>query len=189
MYALADARADHASRTIFRLILELLDAHYHVDVLSPELCAEGSWGKRGFRLGDRQYDAMVCPHARILPTNHSSLVRRAGGRLLFAFDRPVTTAGGDPVRLQEYRFAPQVEDVLAVLSSMKDLRPVVAPAHSWVTCTETEDGIVVSIAPARCGQRYGGRLLYRGLPFELAPGSALRRVLFPRRGAPHALLQ
>ena len=187
MYALADVRADHASRSIFQLILELLDAHYHVDVLSPELCAEGSWGKRGFRLGDRQYDAMVYPHARVLPTNHTPLVRRAGGRLLFAFDGPVMTAGGDPVRLPEYRFAPQVEDVKAVLSTMKDLRPVVAPDHSWATCTETEDGIVVSVAPARCGQQYGGRLLYRGLPFELAPGSALSRVLFPRRGTPCAL--
>jgi hypothetical protein len=187
MYAWADERADRASQSIFRLILELLDAHYHVDVLSPELCWEGSWGKRGFRLGNRQYDAMVYPHARVLPTNHASLVCRGAGRLLFALDRPVMTAGGDPVRLPEYRFAPQVEDVLAFLSSMEELRPVRAPARSWVTCTETDDGTVVSIAPARCGQSYGGRLLYRGHPFELSPGTALRRVLFPRRGAPHTL--
>jgi len=187
MYALADRRADRVSQTIFQLILELLDAHYHLDVLSPELCAVGSWGKRGFRLGDRQYDAMVYPHARVLPTNHVPLVRRAGGRLLFAFDRPVMTAGGDPVRLPEYRFAPRMEDVMALLSSMDDLRPVVAPDRCWTTCTETNDGTVVSVAPARSGQEYGGRLLYRGLHFELVPGTALRRVLFPLRGTPRLL--
>jgi len=184
MYALADPRADGAARSIFQLILELLDAHYHVDVLSPELCAAGRWGRRGFRLGNRTYDAVVFPHARVLPIHHLGLVRGAGGRLLFAFERPLMTTAGIPVRLPEYRFAPRLEDMLALLDSMDELRPVTAPLHSWVTCTETREGVVISLAPARSGQEYGGRLLYRGIPFELGVSALLRRVLYPRKGAP-----
>ena len=187
LYALADSRADRLAQVVFQLILALLDVGFHLDVLSPRYAARGRWGKTGFILEDQRYEAIVYPHARVVPENYGPLVRGSGRRLLIAFDHPRVCERGRAVRLPEYRLARHKEEVVAVLESFTRLRPVSAPERSWTTWTETSAGVVVSVTPARCGQRIGGRLLYRGHAAEIPSTTALTRVLFPPQGDPRVL--
>ena len=46
LYALADTRADATARDIFRLILALVDVHFHVDVLAPSAMRKGPLAER-----------------------------------------------------------------------------------------------------------------------------------------------
>ena len=183
LYGTADGRADRAAGEVFGLILALVDAGFHPEVLSPVLAARGRWTTEGFCLNGRCYQAAVYPHARTLPEDYRRLFRGAGTRMLVAFDHPRRTAAGRPVRLPPYRLAPGVQEVLAVLGTVPALRPVTAPPHAWTTWTKTGAGVVVSVAPARCGATVEGRLSYRGQSVVLPPTSSLSRIVFPRTRA------
>jgi hypothetical protein len=182
LYGLADGRADRVALEVFQLILDLLDAGFHLDVLSPRFAARGKWGRRGFALQDQRYEAVLYPHARIVPEDHASLFRGAGERLLVALDHPRVTERGRAIRLPEYRLVAAREQIGSVLGSFSGLRPVRAPQNAWATWTEIAEGVVVSLAPARYGLEISGRLGYRGRASEIPPTTGLIRVMFPHDG-------
>ena len=176
LYALADQRADRLAGEIFRLILSLLDRHYHVEFLSPSLCRRGRWEKGEFVLGKRRYRGVISPY----PGKASDpLFRGRGRRDLFTFPGSVPRTWGVQ--------CDGPEDLLERLGAIPPLRPVTPPAGSWCTLTPCKRGTVITLIPSRHGLHYSGLLDFRGREITLPERSGLSRIFAPDGGGPLVL--
>ena len=190
LYALGGRAADAAAQGIFELILALLDNHHHVDVHSPSLCVRGRWSGEKFLLGRCRYEMMIVPSARVVPEQFLTVLQRGGNRVLFVDDRPGWTSRGKKVPANifgpEIRRPLSMAEALSRLNGTAGIRPVEAPENAWVTVTRLDRGTMVSLAPARWGFRYAGRVALDGKEVEIPERSGLTRILFPGRGRTRA---
>ncbi|MRR13532.1 hypothetical protein EG835_14015 [bacterium] len=133
---------------------------------------------------------MVVPSARVVPEQLLTVLQRGGNRVLFVDDRPGWTSRGKKVPANtfgpEIRRPLSVAETLARLNGTAGVRPVEAPENAWVTVTRLDRGAMVSLAPARWGYRYAGRVSLDGKEVEIPERSGLTRILFPGRGRTRA---
>jgi hypothetical protein len=176
LYVRGGTRADEAALRIFNLLLRLLDEHYHPDVLSPSVVARGKVRGGRFHVQGRVYDGVLFPYPAVMSGALSRLLSRGTESLLFAYETPV--------HLKPARVAAGEEEIFAWLARKPELRPVNAPEKAWTTMTVTQEGMVVSVAPARATWRYEGDVTFNGKPVHLEPSDRLTRILFPLAGEP-----
>lgn len=183
LYAFADARADACAGTVFRLILALLDEHYHIDVVSQSVAAMGRWVGRRFKIGRREYAAMIFPFSQVLLPKIVRLIRDRRENIFYL--------SGVAERLSDGRKAPltrgvqgtDISHTLGWLESIPALRPVQAPPQTWVTVTPIAGGAVVCLSPARHGYRFSGRVTVGGRSIDLPESKKLVRVFVPGEDA------
>lgn len=187
LFALADARADAVAANLFRLLLTLLDQHYHVDVVSPALLVDGRWRDGHFEIGRQRYDAIIVPHATVLPRKAAKLLAQGHEQTLYAFVRPQYNERGEPLNLPVAHFAGGEAELVAWLAARPALRPVHAPADCWLSLFRGEREVLVALAPARYGYAFAGELSYNGSSFSLPMEDDLCLVRFPEGGVPELL--
>ncbi len=186
MYALGDTRADAAAREVFRMVLDLVDDHFHVMVVSPS-ALEGCQYQRGtFRIGQHTFDAMVYPFANIVPSSVLPLLRRGKERIVYYKSVPRRLTSGKSVSLAEEAVSDR-SDVLRLLERYAVARPVEAPSTAWTSVTRRSDGSVVTLCPARHGYHYAGRISFGGKSIDVGAQAGLVQVFFPLNNAPEVL--
>jgi hypothetical protein len=176
LYARAGREADDAAAALFRLLLMLLDNHYHVGVIASTDLSHSRWAGGHFELRHESFDALVVPYPAGLPASTLRRLKGPAGRTLFAFES--SSSGG------KIRPGLRQDEIIPVLSALPELRPVDAPEDCWVTMTPQTDGTVVSLAPSRCGGSYAGDVRYRGRVVRLSDTRGLIRIFFPGSGEP-----
>jgi hypothetical protein len=184
LYALAGPPADAAAADVFRLILALLDNHYHVEVVSAALCADGRFDKGAYVSGKRRYDALILPFPQVLHPDIVPVLRQRKKNVLLFHGTPQRLNNGRKFSAGPVESRSDIHGVLLWLEGLPHLRPVEAPAGSWVTSTPVRAGTVVCLAPSRYGQTYGGRLSRHDVSIDIPRTSGLTRVLFPHEGGP-----
>lgn len=184
LYALADQRADRVAAAVFRLLLALVDHHYFVDVVSPDLFATGAWHGEQFSCGDAAYDIVLWPHPEIVPENCLPLLASGADRLISIFSAPQRTVGRQDLQPSISTVADNEAELLAVLSARQVSRPVTAPPSTWVSLTETPDGFLVSVMPSRYGYEYAGDVRWGEQTVTLPAGDTLCTILFSQNGTP-----
>jgi hypothetical protein len=184
LYALAGPAADDAAAEVFRLLLALLDNHYHVEVVSAALCGDGRFEKGAYVCGRRRYDAIILPFPRVLHPDILPILRRRRKNVLLFQGTPQRMNNGRRVSVRPAESRPDIDGVLLWLEGLPQLRPVKAPAGSWTTSTPVRGGTVISLAPSRYGYAYGGRLSRHGVSIDIPRTSGLTRVFFPHAGGP-----
>ncbi|MEX2116443.1 MAG: hypothetical protein WEB37_06125 [Bacteroidota bacterium] len=184
LYALADSRADKAAEMIFRLLLTLLDNHIHVDVLATTDLRKARWNGKTFRVGPRSYDFVLCPHAAIMDRALVQTLNAVKERVLFLSDAPKRFSDGKPQRASLDMISMEPDEVLALIRSRPELRPVEAPEQTWVTITVAKNGTIVSLIPSRAGARYKGTVKMGSRSIAIPETDQLRRILFPPSGEP-----
>lgn len=178
MYGLAGQRADREASAIFELLLALLDDHYHVDVFSPSACRGARWEKGTFRVGRSHYQAVIAP---LTTSQIFKTLRLSPEKPVYYFD---PLEGPD----EPGRRMKAISDLLKRLADVSGLRPVTAPAGSWVTMTEIGTGTVVTLSPSRHRSRYRGGVSMQGQIVDLQEArDGLTRIHFPRIGRGHIL--
>jgi hypothetical protein len=187
LYALADHRADRAAADIFSLLLSLLDAHFHVDVLSTLAVQHGHWKKNRFCLGTGKYDFVLFPYPGIIGRSLLRLSRQATKQWAFVFDRPTLFEDGKKVPTPAQMGLSGIDEVSNRLQSLPGLRPVQAPRNCWVTITSAKQGTIVSLAPSRVGYRFGGEVRFNGQTIVLEETEQLQRIFYPIAGVPQRL--
>jgi hypothetical protein len=181
-YALAGPRADAASAELFRLILDLLDAHYQVDVLSPSACRRARWSGRQLALGTLRYDAVLFPSASVIPPSLAGLLN-SNKAILFIGSRPERRTDGRRCTFPSPPLAKTFQEVAQWLAEIPGTHDLEAPEGSWATVTNLPSGTVISLMPARLEMRFRGPVRLGGRTAELPEQSALVRVLFPADGS------
>ena len=173
LYALAGPVADRVAATIFELVLELLDEHYHVDVLAPSVLGGASWVKGDLVLRTHRYRAVIVP----FPTREQVKAPMLTGKKPVFF---LHETGG----VQEKGAGKQmIGHALEFLAGVPGIRPVIAPAHCWTTMTRVERGTIVTLSPSRHGYKYRGMVRMEGREVQLSEeSSGMTRVLFPQTG-------
>ncbi len=184
LYALAGPAADDAAAGVFRLLLALLDTHYHVEVVSAALCRDGRFEKGAYVSGKRRFDAVLLPFPRVLHPDILPLLRRQMKNVLLFQGTPERMNNGRKVTVRPAESRPDIDGALLWLKDMPNLRPVEAPAGSWVSSTPVRAGTVITLAPSRYGYTYGGRLSRHAVSIDISRTSGLTRVLFPHEGGP-----
>ena len=175
LYALADERADDVARQTFDLVLQLLDAHYQVEVLSSSLISDGDV---------QGYGAVICPHPEVVSSAMMRLLRRQGANLLFVFGEPKKDEHNEPVSMSEFPVASGGSDVVDWLAAQDLSHRIDAPASAWASVTDVEFGSIVTLAPARHGLAYSGTVRFGEQSVELQEQTGLTRILFPYAGTP-----
>jgi len=187
LYALADQRADKVAADIFSLLLSLLDAHFHPDVLSTSAVQHARWRKRRFCLGTGKYDFVLFPYPGIIGRSLFRLLTRGMDSVAFVFDQPMLFEDGKKVPTSAHGGLSGINEVLDRLQSFPGLRPVRAPRNCWITMTPVERGTIVSLAPSRVGYRFGGEVKFNDQTIVLEETGQLQRILYPRTGEPQRL--
>jgi len=183
MYSLANEQADVLAKEIFRLLLYLVDHHYHVDVLSSTLAGKGTWRQDRLCVGASQYEMVLLPFADIIAKEVWSRVQLRPDRCCFIYRKPVCTAGGQAIPVAQ-GYIDQVEDLYTLLDGGAGLRPVQAPDNAWVTLTQGAEGDSISLAPARYGVKYSGEVHYGKKSYNVPPTDEFIRIFFPHHGDP-----
>jgi hypothetical protein len=186
MYAFGDTRADAVAREVFQLVLDLVDNHFHVMVVSPSALEHGQYHRGTFELGQRSFDGMVYPFADIVPASLLSLLRRWKERIVYYGGVPRLTTAGRAVSLTDEP-ASDRPGVLRWLERNTVARPVEAPSTAWTSITERSDGTLVTLCPARHGYHYAGRISFGGKSIDVGAQAGLVHVLFPQHGVPEVL--
>jgi len=184
LYALAGPGADAAAADVFRLLLALLDNHYQVEIVSAALCGDGRFEKGAYVSEKRRYDAVILPFPQVLHPGIVPVLRQRKKNVLLFHGKPQRINNGRKVSAAPVESRPDIHGVLLWLEGLPHLRPVEAPAGSWVTSTPVRAGTVVCLAPSRYGQTYGGRLSRHAVSIDIPRTSGLTRVLFPHEGGP-----
>jgi hypothetical protein len=187
MYALGDVRANDAAASVFRLILRLLDNHYHVDLIGSTRAAKGKWRQGEFRLGGRGYQKILYPFPSVVGHALYALLQEEKDRVLYAHGAPGFTAEGSKLQPGRSETAPSDQEVLERLAGEESLRPVQAPAGTWVTMTEISEGTLVAVAPARVSRAAAGVVSFNDTPVSIPPSRAVRRILFVPGRTPRLL--
>lgn len=178
LYALGDGRADGVSKDVFDLVLALLDAHYQVDLFSPEWAGRGTWKNGKLMCGGMSYDAVLYPHPRVIDENVGAFLRQKGSVVRYVFGPAERTAGNRPVKGSGGVLG-SITETVEFLGKTPLLRPVAAPSDAWVTGTLLKRGMLVSLMASRCGGTFSGRVEYRGSAIDVkAEAGELVRILF-----------
>ena len=184
LYALGDNRADHVSKRIFDLILALLDAHYQVDLFSPEWARRGTWKNGKLMCGGMTYDAVLYPHPRDIDEKVAAFLRQRGSAVRYIFGAAERTLRNRPLK-ETTPVLGSIAETLEFLENSSFLRPVEAPAGTWLTCTPLKSGMLVSLMASRCGGTFSGKVAYRGSAIDVrGEAGELDRILFPENGEP-----
>lgn len=184
LYALGDSRADQVSNDVFDLVLALLDAHYQVDLFSPEWARQGRWNNGRLVCGGLAYDAVLYPHPRTVDERVGAFLRQKGSAVQYVFSAPERTVGNRRLK-GTGRVLGSKREIIEFLQKTPPLRPFKAPAGTWVSCTSLKRGMLVSLMASRCGGTFSGRVEYAGSAIDVKGGvGELLRVLFPGRGEP-----
>jgi hypothetical protein len=184
LYALADTRADAVAAAIFKLILFLLDKHFHVELLSTSVARKGRWHGKQFCVGKGKYDHIVIPHPEIIDASFLKLISRFDKKVLFAFGSPVHSVQGKFISSYTPECFYSLDKMFVHLSAFADLRPVTAPENCWTTITDLKNGKLVSLAPSRAGTRFQGSVTLKDKVFDVPQTDRLERIFFPRKGKP-----
>ncbi len=182
-YALAGPPADDAAADVFRLLLALLDNHYQIEVVSAALCGDGRFEEGTYVSGKQRYDAVILPFPQILHPDILPILRRQRKNVILFRGTPQRMNSGRKVTVGPAESRSNIDGVLLWLEGLPHLKPVEAPAGSWMTSTPVRAGTVVSLSPSRYAQTYGGRLSKHGLSIDIPRTGGLTRVLFPHEGA------
>lgn len=184
LYALADPRADQVAAAFFRLILDLVDAQYQVEVLSPEMIARGRWLGNRYQIGSQAYDAILSPFARVVD---AGFLRRAAARperFAWIGDTPQRTGTNRVVRGASSREVVATDHVQEWLASRGVPRIARGPEGTWITARALPGSTVVSVMPARHGGFVEGEVSYGRIRMSIARHQGLVRVDIPDRGTP-----
>jgi len=184
LYALAGPRADEAARSIFALLLVLLDNHHQVDLHAASVCRKGSWSNGSFVLGDSRYGAVLLPNPDILHPDLRGVIREGGEKVLFLGGVPQRTSAGRKVFFPSVSRVADIPGALRWLAAKSDPNTVRAPSQSWATVSHLSTGTMVSLAPSRHGYRYRGEVSIGESTVNLPECHGLVRVLFPQAGPP-----
>jgi hypothetical protein len=177
LYALADPRADAIASSVFKLVLALLDAHYHVDVLSPSQVLAGQWSGNRLDVRGQRYSSVVYPHPTVVNAGVMRLLARRPGRVLYAFGLPERTVQNKPTKAARL-FAPDAMAVLQWLQEHQITRPVVAPPGTWVTLSHLGNGqSLVCVVPSRHGIPYEGKVSCFGQSTTVPSQTGLMRMV------------
>ncbi len=187
MYALGDARANDAAASIFRLILALLDNHYHVDLIGSTRAAEGRWRQGKFTLGGRGYHIIIYPFPSVVGGALYATLREEKDRVLYMYGAPAITAEGVRLRPGRTDMALKDQEIFDRLAGEESLRPVRAPAGTWVTMTRHSGGILVAVAPSRVSHAAAGVVSFNDASVSIPPSQAVRRILFVPGEGPRLL--
>jgi hypothetical protein len=177
LYALADQRADAIASSVFQLLLTLLDAHYHVDVLSPSSLLSGRWRGEILEVQGQQYSAVIYPFASVVDPRVARLLSRRAERILYAFLLPERSTLNRRVLPGKAPYAEDTSGVLQWLERRSVPRPIDAPPSTWVTLTHVAGTSLICVVPSRHGIPYQGKV---GFPSEASSnvsGRGLTRVL------------
>jgi hypothetical protein len=184
LYALGDGRADGVSKDVFDLVLALLDAHYQVDLFSPEWAGRGTWKNGKLISGEMSYGAVLYPHPRVMDEDVAAFLRQKGSVVRYVFGPIERTVGNRPVKGSGGVLG-SIAETVEFLAKTPLLRPVAAPSGAWVTGTLLKSGMLVSLMASRCGGTFSGRVEYRGSAIDVkGEAGELVRILFPEHGAP-----
>jgi hypothetical protein len=184
LYALADQRADAAAASIFRLVLFLLDHHFHVELMSTSVARKGRWRGKQFRVGAGSYDFIVFPYPTVTDTQLLRLISRFARQVQFAFGSPTCTERGTSIRDYAEENPTDFDQLLKILSSCPGLHPVSAPGNCWTTMTRLKHGTLVSLAPSRVSAQFKGTVTFKNKVFHLPETDRLERIFFPLKGEP-----
>lgn len=178
MYALANNRADKLARDIFNLALNLMDEHYHVDIVSSKIFKTGVWKEEKFRTNGYVYDAVLMPHATVLNDVVAELQQNGAGQSLYIFSKPERTIDGAEITLPVEHWAEDSNQVLKWLKQQNNLRLVDAPKNCWVSLTKVDNGYMVTLMPSRFGGAYEGEVRFAGQAVKVEKTSGLKRLFF-----------
>ncbi len=178
MYAETFYHADSMARSIFELVLTLTDAHYHVEITSTSALENLTWKDGLFRDGAFTYEVAIAPYPSGIPDPIRTVLGKGRGRVLHVFEYPQQAPGDRAGQSRLSGRGGTIAEVLPWLSQFPGLRPVKAPARSWVSLTRVSDGYVVSLVPSRFGYKYKGRVSFQGRSIDLNEQKRLVRVLF-----------
>jgi hypothetical protein len=187
LYALADTRADLAARGIFELLLLLLDHHYHVDVIGTTRARFGFWRGGRVCVDGLEYNYVIYPYPAVFDERMRRTLSGRNDQTTFVFGVPERSTEGRILRSGTMSCAPDAGGVLDRLRSDVKLRPVLAPAHTWVTMTRLQKGTLVSLAPARAGRSYAGAVEYAGKCTDITETAEMTCLFFPDTGEPRIL--
>jgi len=183
-YALADQRADAAALQIFRLILALVDLHYHIEVISESLLSKAKWTSDVLRIDSHKYEGVLYPYPTVVNRKVFSLLQKNKGRFHCAFANPEWDSTGTKLDCCDIQPEWTVDGVISLLELHKAFRCVEAPANSWVSITRVHAGMMVCLSPSRHGYSYEGLVSYQGQSIELGKQKGLTRILFSQNGPP-----
>jgi hypothetical protein len=187
LYAHAGPGADTIARRTFELLLALLDRHYHVDVLSAAEVEKGRWRHSQFECPVGRHDLVLLPSPEVVTSKMKQALGTTTDRVLCVFSGPEWTEHGKVVAGSGWKICPSTEAVLDQLAQFPELRPVTAPAGTWITRTAHDEGMIVTLAPARCYTRYAGTVGWGGARLNVSESTGLTRILFSRTGVPRIL--
>ena len=182
LYALADRRADNAAAGIFSLLLALVDEHFHLDVLSTTSLQRAQWKNNQFCAAGGKYDFVIFPYPEVVGRKMYRLFTHVKGRSAFMFGQPRWYEDGKKMPAAFEKTG--MYEILQRVLSMPDLRPVQAPKNCWVTMTVVKHGTIISLAPSRARYRFEGEVRFNDKMIVLEETDQLKRILFPRTGAP-----
>lgn len=178
LYALANHRADAIAAEVFNLLLALTDHHYHVDVISNSIFTKGLWKDQQFILEQNGYDAVIFPHAEIISAAAASIQQNGADQALYVFSEPRKLANGQNLSLPVAHRARVLEEALSWLEEKPELRPVQAPANSWISLTRMPEQAIITLAPSRHGYQYEGALVCGDKAVMISRSANLSRVIF-----------
>lgn len=184
MYALAGPPADAAAAEIFRLVLALVDHHYHIDVQATSLLPEGRWEKDEFVLGRSRYRALVFPYPEVVPGEVEAVMRKGAKRVFCLHGKPRQRVNGRPCSPGVWPTGGTIASVLDWLGTMQAVRPLLAPPGSWGTITPLPHGTMITLCPSRHAKTYAGPVQYADRQIVLPESRGLTRVFFPGQGDP-----
>ena len=187
LYSLANKRADKVAFEIFNLILELVDNHYQVDIVSSSVFINGWWHEDAFVLEDNIYDAVIFPHAKIITESVIHIQQLGGGKSIYAFDLPQKTPENCLFSLPVKNKAKSNKEIIEWLDQQSHLKLVNAPKNSWISITKLEEGTLITLAPSRHDYTYEGEVSFSEKSMLLEKTSSLCRVFFPNNGTPFIL--
>jgi hypothetical protein len=187
MYACADRRADDIAARVFNLILTLVDAQFQLHVVSAGVAAGGGWTGGRFVLNRVPYEAVILPFARIAARSLLPVLRTKSDRIIHFGAGPERTVNNRTVRSSAHIAVLESSTLVRKLEILGVIRPVQGPGGTWVTATQTPQGLIASVIPARNGMVYEGPVRCATASLVLPRTTGLSRVLFPHGEAPHQL--
>jgi len=173
LYSLADKRATECAKHIFQILLTLLDNHFHVDVISPELLIKGVWKNGSFCLNNNDYKIIIYPYPQSLDKKYLKILNSDIKNIFCVFEKTSS------IKIQSYNIKAEIKNLIEMLKQ-KDLRPVGAPENCWISLTKLVKQVVISIAPSRHNFEYEGEISYNKKSIDLSKSSYLKRLYFEK---------
>ncbi len=186
MYAAANAACNKTALEVFDIILDLMDRHYQIDVVSSVILEKGKWQMGQFAVNDSKYDLILLPFANILPDHIVSILSENKDKVMFVESVPETSTNGEKIEADIQHYAKDRKTMIDLLDQM-DLKTVQAPDNCWVSVTQTGQGRVISLCPARHTYCYEGNVSFNGQQMNIDQSKGLTRILFPENGQPQIL--